>query len=236
MFRSIVLGGIALFAVTSASAAADLVTPRSVEAPVLPAAADWSGPYAGVLGGLGASNSTFSIDPAGGGPTLATIDVTGNGWIGGVRAGYDFDASGMVLGVMADLSATNVGAAVSATLGGGGGTLNASSKLDWVGTVQGKLGLPVSDSLLIYAHGGFAYGHTSQTASVSGIGTFTGNQSRSGWTVGAGLQFALSRNLMLNTEYSYTNLGSAPITTIGGVTLSETFAYHAITAGLSYRF
>jgi outer membrane immunogenic protein len=223
----------------SGAQAADLAAPAPPEV-VATSATNWGGFYAGIFGGVAASNPQFTIDPTGG-PTAVTIDVTGNGFLGGGRIGYDFDAGPALLGVYGDIAATNIQSSINVTAPGfGGASLNASSKLDWVGTIQAKLGMPVSDSLLVYAHGGFAHGHTSQTASLTigggGPAPFTASQDRNGWVLGAGVEFAVTNNLFFNTEYSYTDLGTATITSGGGLDLSEKLAYHQITAGLSYKF
>jgi outer membrane immunogenic protein len=224
----------------SGAQAADLAAHAPPEV-VATSATNWGGFYAGIFGGVAASNPQFSIDPTGG-PTFATIDVTGNGFLGGGRIGYDFDAGPALLGVYGDIAATSIQSSISANAPGLllGTSVNASSKLDWVGTIQAKLGMPVSDSLLVYAHGGFAHGHTSQTASLTigggGPAPFTASQDRNGWVLGAGVEFAVTNNLFFNTEYSYTDLGTAAITSFGVATLNEKLAYHQITAGLSYKF
>jgi outer membrane immunogenic protein len=243
MFRSVLLGGLALASLSSGLAfAADIAGPPPAAVAPAPASVDWTGFYIGVFGGVAGSDHSFTIDPSTG-SSLGSLDTTGKGFTGGARVGYDAQMSGVLLGAFADISDANIGTAATLTIPSGPATLAANSTLNWVGTIQGKLGVPVSDSLLIYAHGGWAYGHSSQSGSISGlgVGSVNANENRSGFVIGAGLQYALSANLSINTEYSYFNLGKATITTfpIGGgntAALNEQLSYSAITAGISYKF
>jgi len=210
--------------------------PAAAAVSPVPAANDWTGFYLGVFGGLGASSHDFGIVTPG--PT-ADITVTGNGGFGGIQGGHNFDLGGAVLGVSADLALANIGASVNVT-GIGPGTINANSTIDYIGTVQGRVGLPM-DNLLIYAHGGYAYAHEKQ--SVTGLGG-TGlnfDQGHNGYVIGAGIDYAINQNLSLETEYSYYSLGSADVVSgsafLGaGTSLTEQTSFHALKVGLNYKF
>lgn len=207
--------------------AADLVSPPPAMASPTPAAYDWSGFYLGVFGGVATSRQDFSTDPAG-----LTFGVNGGGGFGGVQGGYNFDLGGAVLGVSADLALANIGGDLSASFGPG--SIDAASTIDYLGTVQARVGLPW-DNLLLYLHGGYAYAHEKQ--SITGIGPgINFDQGHSGFVVGAGVDYAINQNLSLETEYGYYNFGSTQITSLGGGSINETTSFHAVKAGLNYKF
>jgi len=214
---------LALFA--SGAAAADLYVPPATAPTVASPAYDWTGLYVGGFAGYGWSTDEFSA--AG----LGSLSIDGNGFEGGVRAGYDYDLGGVVLGVFGDIAASNI----AATLALGGGS-SVTSTVDRIGTIQAKLGVPVSDTLLVYAHGGYAYGHASEDISAGGAHIGSLDENHNGWTIGAGLQVALTHNISLTGEYSYYDFGSTTIATGVGLSLDERITANAITAGLQYKF
>jgi outer membrane immunogenic protein len=117
-------------------------------------------------------------------------------------------------------------------LGDPPGTSNfaATEDIKWFGTIRGRLGVLPANNILIYTTAGLAYGRVDENVSLNNVGglgvgvpgfsfqcglipagtpnCFVGSSSRitAGWTTGAGLEYALSRNLSLKTEYLYVNL------------------------------
>jgi outer membrane immunogenic protein len=222
-----VFTALAAFGLSASGAlAADLYVPPATAPVAAPhvSAHDWTGLYVGAFAGYGWSTHVYSA------PGLGSLSADGNGFEGGVRAGYDYDLGGAVLGLYGDVAASGLGTSVTV----GPGTL--TSTVDRIGTVQAKLGAPISDNLLIYAHGGYAYGHASQNVSAGGGVLASLDQSHNGWTIGAGLEVALTDNVSLTGEYSYYDFGSATIASGGGFTLDEHITANALTAGLQYRF
>ncbi len=106
-------------------------------------------------------------------------------------------------------------------------TSTGSQKIDWLGTLRGRLGwLPVNQ-LLIYATGGLAYGHVETGVSFSGNIPITGfpisgstalfqSNILVGWTVGGGLEWMFAPRWSVKAEYLYYDLGK--------VTLNQTLA------------
>jgi outer membrane immunogenic protein len=146
-------------------------------------------------------------------------------------------------------------------------------KVTWFGTVRGRLGFLPTDRLLIYGTGGFAFGRIEANSLLtvgSGIigatggfgfncaipaGTlpncFGGNSSRTatGWTAGAGFEYALSQNISLKAEYLYVSLGTdnhalvaLSLGNLGGNTTPASFIvnskvdYSLARVGLNFRF
>lgn len=103
----------------------------------------------------------------------------------------------------------------------------------------------MSDRFVVYATGGLAYGQTTSSISVSidGVPLFDPSitNDRLGWTVGAGVEYALTDNVTFKTEYLYADLGSAEILNedLGGgmnVTMDSAVAFHTVRAGLNLQF
>ena len=134
----------------------------------------------------------------------------------------------------------------------GAGTLNNtfSSRMDFFGTVRGRLGY-VFDRTLIYATGGFAYGDVRNSASFFGTAgnlQFSGstNKIETGYTVGGGIEHAFAPNWTVKGEYLYYNLGRNTVNVAivpgaigaGGTGYNSTFSNdgHIGRIGVNYKF
>jgi outer membrane immunogenic protein len=185
------------------------------------------------------------------------------GIIGGGQIGYNWQNGAWVFGVEADFQGSGQkdsntfsepftyvvpGNFVAVILGTGTVAISHEEKLDWFGTVRGRIGYAVVPDVLLYATGGLAYGHV--TSSVTGTITTTSSVSatiseadtKTGWTVGAGIEGAIPnlRNWTWKLEYLYIDLGTvnyaynSPIT--GSVTASNDITDNIVRAGINYRF
>jgi len=112
-----------------------------------------------------------------------------------------------------------------------------------IATVVGKLGIAAND-LLFYAKGGGAWMRVDYTQSTLVGGTVAVQQlitdTRSGWTAGAGVEYAFNENLSAKLEYDYLGFGTKNynFTNIqaGGLPVSIKSYTQMLTAGLNYRF
>jgi len=214
------LAGAAVAALASApSFAADLgpaAPPQTyVAAPAPVAAYNWTGFYVGVNGGYGWGRFPNNVG-------LALGDA-GGGLIGGT-AGYNWQFGHVVAGLETDIDWADVNATDTA--------IGVKASLNYLGTVRGRVGYAF-DRVLLYGTGGFAYGGVkvdSPFGSLSRTGT--------GWTLGAGAEFAVWRNLTAKIEYRYTDLGRETYTFGGRVGPSVNLGYRgsAVLAGVNYRF
>ena len=69
-------------------------------------------------------------------------------------------------------------------------------------------------NLLFYAKGGGAWTHVTfdtVTKTAAGVPTLfaQGDKDLSGWTIGAGAEYKVTRNLVMRAEYNYVDFGSA---------------------------
>ena len=194
---------------------------------------------------------------------LATAPLTGranvNGVVGGGQAGYNWQQGNWLVGLEADIQGSDErGSSDVCVVAGcalGTGILTANYKLDWFGTVRGRVGLLPTDRVLIYATGGLAYGELSATAPLVPL---SWGSTRVGWTVGAGAEVKLDNNWSVKLEYLYMDLGdvgSGSITatnvvtqlgvpvrfnTVTTTTLTSAFNTHftdnILRVGVNYRF
>lgn len=254
--------GIAAFGFVGSVSAADLPAKMPVKAPVMAPVYNWGGWYVGGNIGYGWGTSSdpdvtyvdgSSIDVEGyfaaGGNVMPSVKQSGV--IGGLQLGYNWMLSrSWVVGLVADIQASGMKASATNTVSPLGFLTSSqtnSLETDWFGTVRGKLGW-ANNNWLLYATGGLAYGQvkSSGTWSASPIFNFAGSttSTKTGWAVGAGLDYGLTRNWTIGVEYLYIDLGRvsytdvttngiAPLTTF---TISNKAAASIARATLNYKF
>jgi outer membrane immunogenic protein len=193
-------------------------------APVyLPAVYNWTGFYAGLTAGYGWGNSSW-IDRAG-----STGDFDAKGGLVGGTLGYNWQSNQTVFGVETDLAWTNLEGTTSVTC-----PLGCKTSNSWLGTARGRVGVAM-DRWMPFLSGGAAFGDIK--ASTPG---FAGDsESRVGWTLGGGAEFALAGNWTAKGEYLYVDLGDMNCSALncGGVGRTKVdFTAHVVRGGLNYRF
>ena len=165
---------------------------------------NWTGFYVGASAGVVSQGS--SADAFFTGPTPAgTFGISGLGFIGGGNIGYNWQlAPNWVIGLEADLSGTSLNDSANFTCCGA----TFSSRLDALGTVRARFGYAI-DRTLIYATGGWAYGHVKNVADAP-IDPFTASTDtwQSGWTAGGGVEYMILPNWTVRAEGLYVDLGS----------------------------
>jgi outer membrane immunogenic protein len=210
----------------------------------------WTGWYVGLNGGwvdkTGGTNtdavilstSTFPINATNIANSAANrFGGNANGFIGGAQFGYNAQLSPrFVVGFEADIQGTSLRDDHTAinTLGGEtiGGivrpfwvtTTSVSNRLDWFGTVRGRIGMTATPSFLFCGTGGLAYGGVRSStainfnntdAAVPGATSASLSSTRVGWTAGVGGEWMFSPNWTAKLEYLYYDLGSTTYATGG---------------------
>ena len=198
-----------------------------------PTASPWTGAYAGVNAGGGFGRVKDPI------VTPVTGDIKSSGVLGGLQVGYNQQVGGFVFGVEADYALAHVKGDITASAPSfgltGTATAAAASKLDSFGTVRARAGVAVNSALL-FATGGWAYGHNKMTVSGSSIATVSDSQWMSGWTLGGGVEYAFASNLTGKLEYLYADLGKSTFSNaiLGSTQVSNKVSI--IRAGVNYRY
>ena len=244
--------------------AADLPTRKAPPAPVyVPPVFNWTGFYVGVnAGGIWSSGSRSAtlVDP--GFAWLSTYFPGGignnqSGFIGGGQVGYNYQWTSWVFGAEADFQGTTLnktynyastpfgsivnGTIIPTALVGDHLYVNAKANLDWLGTVRGRVGFVATpdNRLLIYGTGGLAYAGGSSSYNVYdavGGAYWSGNPSstRTGWTIGGGVEYAWTNNITIRAEYLYVDLGSRTINTTPNLAAATALPNVYATARINY--
>jgi outer membrane immunogenic protein len=267
--KKVALGVVAgLLLCASAASAADMAV-KARPAPLPVPVFSWTGCYIGVNGGGIWSDSNRHVQPTGQylvdpfyttRPELlayVTQDyrVDKSGGTAGGQIGCNYQSGAWVFGIEGDAEWTGISDTFSTTypqtpfFNGGAlvaRTLTVSHQLDALGTIRGRLGYAF-DRLLVYGTGGLAIGRVRSaffqnffTAGVTDIGS--ASETRFGWTVGAGLEYAFSPNWSAKAEYLYVDLGSFSYNSPASDdprylwTTTVTTREHIGRVGINYRF
>lgn len=252
----------------------------------------WTGFYVGLNAGYTWSNSntvTVGTAPLWANPLLTPFGVSqfnnvafggsgvlsasNDGFIGGGQVGYNWQFyNNFVVGIEADIQGI-AGSGNGATLSTAAPTtaaginsytaLSVSSRLDYLGTVRGRLGWLFTPTLMVYGTGGLAYGGVTSNAQAffapqtplvvdvlpyASAGAYS--DTRVGWTAGGGVEWMFWPNWSAKVEYLYYDLGTVnysggfnTASTIGGIPVwshatqvSQRFDGHIVRAGLNYHF
>lgn len=240
---------VALVALSPISAgAADLgVRPYTTKAPVMDPAYDWSGFYIGANAGYGWARNEHQ-DLGGNGSywndksdvTNQTVDP--HGAVYGGQIGYNWQAADWVFGLEgqfngADIKRTDPSINYP-------DTDSLSSKINSLATVTARLGYAFNN-WLPYIKGGYAAAHL-ETKNFATDNTYLSNRAwRSGYVVGAGVEYAFAANWIFGVEYNYMDFGGKTFTGMtfdpAGVPFNDehfndTLKLSTVTARLSYKF
>jgi outer membrane immunogenic protein len=247
--KKFLLSSVAFLGLATGAMAADL--PSRTMAPMAPISAvpvfTWTGFYIGAQVGYawGDDENNFPSNAlVFNGVTYEPFDSGFGGdndsFLAGVHAGYNYQFGSIVVGIEGDVeglfgddedefdSIVYSAPGVPATFAFSGNTL------DWQGSIRGRVGFAF-DRAMIYATGGFAFGGVSGGFASTGFGN-DGDDTITGWTLGAGVEYAFTNNLTTRLEYRYTSFeGEDSVfdnVSFGGDELD----FHAIRLGLSYKF
>jgi outer membrane immunogenic protein len=225
--------------------AADMTPPASSyypAAPLPPATYDWTGFYVGgnVGGGLLADTATAigaGTQGAAGGP-LTNTTLGPVGVIGGGQAGVNFEWAPWVIGAEVSWDGSNITGSANVLDGDGITQERTQSNPQWFGTVTGRFGW-ASNDLLFYVKGGGALMHVNYTQDLL-TPTVQQTQSiadnRSGFTAGAGIEYAMTENLSARFEYDFLDFGTKDYSGFTLTPISVQSYLHTFTAGVNYRF
>jgi outer membrane immunogenic protein len=246
----VVLGAVAALGLAtsvSVATAADLRMP--VKAPAMVPVYNWTGFYVG--GNIGYSFGRSRHDWSAIGPG-GTVGLTGSnshnldGVVGGGQIGYNWQVTNWVVGLEADFQGTGERGSNSgiclATIACTRSFFDVSQRLEWFGTLRGRVGYTVAPTWLLYGTGGLAYGHVKTTvdATIAGVaGTAGSSETAVGYTVGGGIEAALGGNWTGKAEYLYVDLGKVSgsyAAQAGTLQLDSRVTDHVLRFGVNYHF
>ena len=199
----------------------------------------WAGLYVGANVGYGWSPNSDQLALGGDFPT----GLSAAGAFGGGQLGYNWQYGHLVVGAEADIQGADISDRVQDLNFGD----NFHSRLDWFGTVRGRLGYAF-DRTLVYATAGFAYGgiHNGVNGPSLPGSPYRFDGTATGYAVGAGVEYKFNPAWSIKGEYQYINLGTNDPTNPAGAASSGIFGggvatvrddeFHTLRLGLNYKF
>jgi outer membrane immunogenic protein len=183
------------------------------------------------------------------------------GLLGGVQAGFNLQSGAFVYGVEGDLSWTGMKEDSLSKLGTFRHLdcwydiykeidLKAHTEVNWVATLAGRVGYAI-DRVVIYAKGGVAFADQDYnwivTKGSHELATAKFSDTRTGWIVGGGAEWALGHNWSAKLEYNYMDFGTETLNVATSVCLNGQCSkkdvrididerMHVIKLGINYRF
>jgi outer membrane immunogenic protein len=255
------IGCLAFVALAAAGAAmaADMPVKAPVyQAPVVPVWS-WTGSYIGI-------NAGYSVgrDPTTPGETYdlfgfarpintSSFDLAPAGALIGGQLGYNWQTRNWVFGLEGDIQwsgqkdtycgvrCTNLGINQSVFI------TTIEQRLNWFGTVRGRLGYAAGPALF-YVTGGAASGgittNVTETIFADPTAAVSFSHTKVGYAVGGGVEAALNGNWTAKVEYLYMSLGSTtdsfpytgPNTGTANNVITSDLRDHIFRAGVNYRF
>lgn len=203
-----------------------------------PAFIDWSGGYLGLEGSAGASFGALAYGPTlvggRGVPAFATGDATGRNSrgreattaVGGAFAGWNWQTGPWLYGIEADIAGSNLKRPVASSVAGFGYEADPEfslirAKTDLFGTLRGRFGYAF-ERYLVYGSFGLAGAQTRFAAAYPDpatglVANARGERGTLGFTLGAGVQYAITDRFALGLDYRYLDLGSTGRFGLGSV-------------------
>ncbi len=225
--KLLLIAGAGLLALAAASplAAADILARKPAKAPVYAAPYNWTGFYAGLNGGGAWGTSSWTTTATG----TSTGDFDPSGGMIGATLGYNWQQGATVLGLETDLDWSRIRGSTGLNCPSG----SCETTNSYFGTLRGRLGY-AWNRVLPYVTGGLAYGNVKY-----GDGLGSGSTAKAGWTIGGGMEFAMSGPWSAKIEYLYADLGTASCGT--GVCAAASpvdvkFTASVLRGGINYRF
>jgi outer membrane immunogenic protein len=210
---------LALVAASSANAA-DVV----VEEPAPPPVAEvpiftWTGGYIGIQGGYVWSD----VDVGFADGTSFSGDFDGG--LAGGYVGYNWQSGAFVFGAEGDFN--GVWNDETFTIGG----VDVEVGTDYLASLRGRVGYAI-DRTLIFATAGVAFTQMSAEADLGGGLSLDADQDFTGWTVGAGVEYAFTDNWIGRAEYRYYDFGNEDIDGFGDAEITN----NTVTVGVAYKW
>jgi outer membrane immunogenic protein len=180
--------------------------------------ASWAGWYIGAHAGAAwqkadVNSNAFFLDEDKHEVPFSSASISKTGFIGGGQIGYNWQHGNFVFGIEADGS--GLSGRASATVGSDAATY--TSRISWLSTVRGRFGLAVGDTMA-YMTAGVAFGGVRNSVVLfpgsshdKDEVSFSSSRTKTGWTVGGGVEHMLSRNWTIGLEGLFVDLGRSTV-------------------------
>jgi outer membrane immunogenic protein len=202
--RTIFAAALAL-AMVGMAFAADLPAGNYYTAPATLSAYSWAGPYLGAnIGYEWGKVSNNRTEPTG----LA----------GGIEAGYNWQLGQFVSGTEADIQVSGAEDTFAPW----------QFSNPWFGTLRGRAGIAIGNTLL-FGTAGFAYG----SLTVDTPGNLSESRTSFGWVAGGGLEVGFTPRWSAKAEWLYLDLSDRSYSVTGA---SNGLATNLLRLGVNYHF
>jgi outer membrane immunogenic protein len=209
--KKTLLAGVATgaLAIVAPANAADLRMPVKAAPAVAPAPYfSWTGCYIGTHVGWGWGRKDFNgvLNSSSHIPVRSSVDTSGALFGGQLGCNYQLQ-NNFVIGLEgsvsgADINGFNIGTGCSSQL--------LRAKTDFLGSITGRIGWTGwNPAVLFYFKGGVAFAHDRYEHTT----TFAvGDQSRTGWTIGLGAEWAFAPSWTAFVEWDHYDFGTKSVT------------------------
>jgi outer membrane immunogenic protein len=232
MRRQILLASVGAIAISGSAFAADL-RPPPVYLPPAPIFT-WTGLYLGGQIGYVWGSDPIEVDST---VPSAFFDTEPSGVLGGFHVGYNLQIAQYVAGI----EGTVDGSSLSGTRFSDSG-VTMGTRTDVQGSIRARIGIAL-DRVLLYGTGGAAFAGFTNNYEFAGPPFLaeTDSKTRAGWTVGGGIEYAVTNNWSIGAEYRYSDFGHVvdfPFSTLtlGTVVFTHHLTENQVQARLSYKF
>ena len=188
----------------------------------------WTGFYAGAAAGVNTNTSDVSIPLY---PSNFSVNTTS--LIAGGKVGYNYQAGNLVFGAEGEMDGTFNKGHHATGVNVGGSPEQYQVEQNWSSAIVGKAGVAPIDGLLIYGKGGLAFANMNNLQFIP-VTNGTRSSTDTGWTAGAGADFAMTDNWILGVDYAHADYGHNSFFYAGPVSVSP--KTDAVKASISYKF
>jgi len=201
-----------------------------------PASFNWTGSYVGAQVGFASGDSeAFVVDD-----TAWTTDMSPDGFFGGAFAGYNHQLdSGFILGAEADVNLASIrfdgvwtgldGLPIPDEV--------TSTRVNWTAALRGRVAYTF-DRVLLFIAGGVAFADVRIDDTAYGDRRPSLDKTLTGWTLGGGVDYAISDSLFGRVEYRYSDFGTEPNSHSydDWLPYAVDFKTHDVRLGIAYKF
>lgn len=185
----------------------------------------WSGPYLGL--NLGLQLGSF---------TQASNLIYGSssaGVLGGIQGGYNFQvAPNLILGVEGDIDGSSLRGNSTLPFFG----LSGQAEMNLLVTARGRVGYTI-DRAMFFATGGLAAASVDvRISDWRSLAAWNNSQWRTGWTIGGGLEYAVTNNISAKVEYLYTSIRDDDQNAFARDYSRVGLEFSTLKAGVNYHF
>ena len=243
MVRSIIAASaMALMSSVAFSADLPVFQPTPVMTSPVPMVSNWTGFYVGVQGGWAFGGDgiegVFDDDED---DSFEGDDF--GGFTIGAKIGYDVQVNRFVVGGVADLNYLDFDSDIDFKDDATDASMSLSESVDWYASLRGRAGFLVTDTVLLYGVGGLAYAATDSEGTFVDAdgdeGEFGDDDDAWGWTLGAGVEAAVTQNIRVGLEYAYFDFGDDDDDEDDSEDFDfdgADFDFHTVRASVSYKF